>query len=42
MDVAISVSLSLLLVCGVFLTMYLIGTMSCHEDDEVENAKKSM
>lgn len=32
MDVVISVSLALLVVCGVFLTVYLIGTLSHHEE----------
>lgn len=33
MDVAISVSLSLLVFGGVVLTVYLIGTLSHHEED---------
>lgn len=34
MDVAISVSLSLLVVGAVFLTVYLIGTLSHHEAED--------
>ena len=34
MDVAISVSLSLLIVGSVFLTVYLIGTLSKHDEHE--------
>ena len=33
MDVAISVSLSLLVFGGVVLTVYLIGTLSHHEEE---------
>jgi|GEM_PF-3145143 len=34
MDVAISVTLSLLILGGVFLTVYLIGTLSHHDEHE--------
>ena len=34
MDVVVSVTLSLLVVCGVFLTVYLLGTFSHHDDKE--------
>ena len=34
MDVAISVSLSLLVFGGVFLTVYLIGTLAHHDEHE--------
>jgi len=34
MDVAISVSLSLLVFCAVFLTVYLIGTLTPHDENE--------
>ncbi len=34
MDVAVSVSFSLLVICGVFLTVYLIGTLSHHDEHE--------
>ena len=34
MDVVVSVTLSLLVVVGVFLTVYLIGSLAHHEDDE--------
>lgn len=37
MDVAIAVSLTLLLIGGVFLTVYLIGTLSPHEEEKEEN-----
>ncbi len=36
MDVAISVSLSLLLIGGVYLTVFLVGTLSPHHEEEEE------
>jgi hypothetical protein len=34
MDVAIAVAFSLLMVGGVYLTVFLIGTLSHHEEEE--------
>ncbi len=33
MDVVVAVILSLLVVCGVFLTVFSIGTLSHHEEE---------
>lgn len=38
MEVAIAVSLTLLLIGGVFLTVYLVGTLSHHDEEEKEEA----
>lgn len=37
MDVVVAVILSLLVVVGVFLTMYSIATLSHHEEGETES-----